>query len=231
MKVLVLGASGATGRLVVSQLLERKIAVRALVRNGAKVTDATRTQTLVELVTGSIDDFDQAQIKELLTGCDAVICCLGHTISFKGMYGSPRKLVTHAVQRVTAQLHAQQKFILMSTTAYTDGSRGERNSKGESVIFSLLKVLLPPHRDNMLASDHLVHDVGDTLSWVAVRPDTLVDEIHVTGYEVCEHRKRSPIFDSGKVSRINVAHFMAELIQDERLWGQWEHRMPVLYNT
>jgi len=232
MKVLVLGASGATGRLVVSQLVERKIEVRALVRTSAKVPDSLRSQAFVELVTGSIDDFDQAQIHALLKDCDAAICCLGHTITFKGMFGSPRKLVTHAVQRITDQMQASQKFILMSTTAYTDGSRGEKNSRGESIVFSLLKVLLPPHRDNMLAADHLVYRIGETqaFSWVAVRPDSLIDEAHVTAYELCEQKKRSPLFNPGKASRINVAHFMAELVQDGRVWERWKGRMPVLYN-
>ncbi len=231
MKVLVLGASGATGRLVVSQLVERNIRVRALVRPTARVDEQIRDHALVELVSGQIDDCGEQDIQNLIEGCDAVICCLGHNISLKGMFGRPRKLVTHAVQRVTAQLHASQKFILMSTTAYTDGSRGEKNSRGESIIFSLLEVVLPPHRDNMLAADHLVHEIGETLPWVAVRPDSLVDDEQVTGYEVYEHRQRSPMFNPGKASRINTAHFMAELVQDDGLWEQWKQRMPVLYTT
>jgi len=42
---------------------------------------------------------------------------------------------------------------------------------------------------------------------------------------------RSALFASGVTSRINVAHFMANLITDDHLWQQWKGRMPVIYNT
>jgi nucleoside-diphosphate-sugar epimerase len=232
MKVVVLGASGATGKLVVSQLVERNMQVRALVRPTAQVDERLRDHALVELVSGLIDDYGEQEIRDLIEGCDVVISCLGHTISFKGMFGSPRKLVAHAVERVTSQLRSNQRFLLMSTTAYTNAKEQEKNSRGEALVFSLLKVLLPPHRDNMLAADHLVHRIGETqaFSWVAVRPDSLIDEEQVTAYELCEHKKRSPLSDPGKASRINVAHCMAELVRDEQLWEQWKFRTPVLYN-
>ncbi len=33
---------------------------------------------------------------------------------------------------------------------------------------------------------------------------------------------RSALFNPGKVSRINVAHFMAGLITNEKTWQKWE---------
>jgi nucleoside-diphosphate-sugar epimerase len=41
---------------------------------------------------------------------------------------------------------------------------------------------------------------------------------------------RSPIFEVGSTSRINVAHCMAELLTGEALWRTWKGRMPVIYN-
>jgi hypothetical protein len=129
-------------------------------------------------------------------------------------------------------LKLNPKFILMSTTAYTNKTIGEKNSLGEKIIFSLLKVLLPPHRDNMLAADHLVHKLGTNsgISWIAVRPDSLIDEEDVTKYEIHNHKIRSPLFNPGKTSRINVSHFMAELVTNDKLWQDWKQKTPVIYN-
>jgi uncharacterized protein YbjT (DUF2867 family) len=93
MKTLVLGASGATGKLVVQQLVKRKIQARIVVRKSAILPSQILDDKNIEIIKGSIDDFDIAKIKELVKDCDSVICCLGHNISFKGIYGSPRKLV------------------------------------------------------------------------------------------------------------------------------------------
>jgi hypothetical protein len=41
---------------------------------------------------------------------------------------------------------------------------------------------------------------------------------------------RSAIFDAGQTSRINVGHFMAELITNDDTWQQWHGQMPVIYN-
>jgi len=36
--------------------------------------------------------------------------------------------------------------------------------------------------------------------------------------------------DAGQTSRINVAHFIAELLTAEAAWEQWKGRMPMIYN-
>jgi hypothetical protein len=68
------------------------------------------------------------------------------------------------------------------------------------------------------------------VEWAAVRPDDLINEKEVTEYEVHPSPIRSAIFNAGKVSRINVAHFMATLIHDDKLWQKWKGQMPVIYS-
>jgi hypothetical protein len=68
------------------------------------------------------------------------------------------------------------------------------------------------------------------MTWVVVRPDSLRDEDDVTGYSIHTSPTRSAIFDPGSTSRINVAHFMADLITNDQLWDNWEGQMPVIYN-
>ena len=235
MKALVLGASGATGNLVVQQLAAKNIKVRIVVRESAAIPNQISNDSSIEIVKGNINEFDIEKIKNNINDCDFVICCLGHNISFKGIFGPPRKLVSNVVSKIVEALYTlnlNQKFILMSTTAYTNRKIGEVNTVGENIVFSLLKVLLPPHKDNMLAADHLVHKLNTktNIDWVAVRPDSLFNEENVSNYEIHNKKIRSAIFNPGKTSRINVSHFITELVTNEKLWNEWKHKTPVLYN-
>ncbi|MDP1994696.1 MAG: SDR family oxidoreductase [Ignavibacteria bacterium] len=235
MKALVLGASGATGKLVVQQLLNKNINVRAVVRESAIIPGQISEDKSIEIIRGNINDFEIAQIKDIVKDCDSVICCLGHNISVKGILGPPHKLVYNTVVKITKALQSlnlNTKFILMSTTAYTNGKIGELNIAREKIIFSLLKMFLPPHKDNMLAADHLVYKLNTktNIDWVAVRPDSLFNEENVSEYEIHNCKIGSAIFNPGKTSRINVSHFMVELITNDKLWDEWKHKTPVIYN-
>jgi nucleoside-diphosphate-sugar epimerase len=235
MKAIVLGASGKTGKLVVQQLIKREIHIRMVVRESAVISSDISANKKIEIIKGNVNDFNIEKIKELVKDCDCVICCLGHNISFKGIFGPPYKLVYNIVKKIieaTQFFNRHQKFILMSTTAYTNKIAGEKNSFGEKIIFLLLKVFLPPHRDNMLSADHLVYKLvaNTNIDWVAVRPDSLIDEQKESRYEIHNHKIRSPLFNPGKTSRINVSHFMAELVINDKLWQEWKQKTPVLYN-
>ena len=235
MKAFVLGASGATGKLVVKQLIKKNIQVRVVVRESAIIPVHISDDKSIEVIKGSINDFDIVKIKDLVKDCESVISCLGHNLSFKGIYGPPHKLVYNTVVKIIEVLKSPElntKFILMSTTAYTNRKTGEVNTFGEKIVFSLLKVLLPPHKDNMLAADHLVYKLGSktNIDWVAVRPDSLIDEENVSEYEIHNNKVRGPIFNPGKTSRINVSNFMAELVTNDKLWQEWKHKTPVIYN-
>ena len=237
MKVLVLGASGATGSLVVRQLIKRKITTRILIRRTASLTEEIIESPLVETVEGNINELDQSEMNELMADCNVVISCLGHNISFKGMFGKPRYLVFDAIKKISETVkntaNKKVKIILMNTTGYTNSLSGEKNSIVESIILSLLKFLLPPHRDNVKAADFLINAIGKEekkIEWVAVRPDTLINNEEESAYEVFESPVRSPIFNAGKTSRINVSHFMAELVTDQKLWEKWLYKTPVIYN-
>ena len=237
MKTLVLGASGATGKLVVKQLMKKNISTRILVRESAVLPEEIAGNPFVETVRGNVHELNPAEMNDLMQNCNVVISCLGHNVSLKGMFGHPRNLVVDALRNVSEAIRKSTekkvKIILMSTTAFTNSFSGEKNSIGERIILSLLLFLLPPHRDNVRAARFLINEIGkedEKIEWIAVRPDTLIDNNVESEYEICEHPVRSPIFDAGKTSRINVSHFMAELVTDEGLWKKFLFKTPVLYN-
>ena len=237
MKVLVLGATGATGRLVVKQLLDSKVNVKIIARKESRVSSEVISNELVEMVAGNISEFDLNKTLELINDCDSVVCCLGHNISFKGLFGKPRMLVSDSIKNICNAIERgnkkKVKVILMSTTGNMDRRIKENYSIKDKVVVSLLKFILPPHKDNIEAATYLADVIGENnskIDWIAVRPDALINEENVSEYEIIQSPKRSPVFNAGKTSRINVAHFMVELLKNDELWSEWKFRMPVIYN-
>lgn len=238
MTTLVVGASGATGKQLVEQLLNTKQKVKVIVRSTEKLPESWKNNDQLSIIQASILDISEDEIAEYVRDCDAVTSCLGHNMSWKGIYGKPRKLVTDAVILLCNAIKKNApdkpiKFLLMNTTGNTNRDLNETISIGQKIVIGLLRLLLPPHVDNEQAADYLRTKIGQKnsfIEWVAVRPDGLVNEDEVTEYEVYPSPTRSAIFDSGKISRINVGHFMAELISENDLWNRWKGQMPVIYS-
>lgn len=238
MTTLVVGASGATGRLLVKQLLSRGLGVKVIVRSPDKLPKDVRNHRNLSVVHASVLNLSDAEMVKHVNGCDAVASCLGHTLSLKGIYGHPRLLVTEATRRLCNAIKANKperpvRFVLLNTAGNSNHDIPERISFGQECVIWLLRLLLPPHLDNERAADYLRTKIGQderTIEWATVRPDNLIDESQVTEYDVYPSPIRSAIFDAGVTSRINVAHFMADLIADNEIWNKWKGQMPVIYN-
>lgn len=238
MTVLVVGASGATGSKLVEQLLVQNQKVKVIVRSPEKLPLSWKTNDNLQIITASVLDLSDAQMRTIVSDCDAVTSCLGHNLTFKGIYGKPRRLVTDATRRLCDAIKANHskstiKFVLMNTTGNRNRDLNEPISFAQKCVIGILRLLLPPHVDNEKAADYLRTQIGqnDTyIEWTAVRPDGLINKDTVTPYEIHPSPTRSAIFNAGKVSRINVAHFMERLIIDDNLWNKWKGQMPVIYS-
>ena len=232
MIILVLGGTGATGRLVIKKLLTQGNEVIALVRNSSTLAPQERLTTITETAL----TIDKQQLSSILGTVDAVICCLGHNLSWRGVYGPPLMLVKNSIQRVVESLPEQRtsplKLVLMNTTGNRNLDLNEAISLPQKIVLMILRCCLPPHLDNERSANLLRQDYKDNnkIEWIAVRPDGLVDEINVSAYTQHESPTRSAIFDAGKTSRINVADFMCQLVSDNELWTKWKGQMPVIYN-
>ena len=239
MNILIVGASGATGRLLVEQLLERGQFVKVIVRSPDKLPEAIRQHDHLSVIQASVLDLPDAELAKHMQDCDAVAVCLGHTMNLQGIFGHPRRLVTDATRRLCAAIRANApeeptKFVLMNTVGNSNRDRNEPISFAQKCVIGLLRLLTPPHADNEQAADYLRTRIGRNdgmIAWVAVRPDGLIDADEVSAYEVHPSPMRSAIFDPGRTSRVNVGHFMADLITDDDTWQQWKGQMPVIYNS
>jgi len=238
MNVLVVGASGATGSKLVEQLLIEKHKVKVIVRSPDKLPESWKSNDNLQIISASLLELSDTEMSEIVSDCNVIASCLGHNLTFKGIYGQPRRLVTDATRRLCGaitsnKLQRTTKFVLMNTTGNRNRDLNEPISFAQKCVIGLLRLLLPPHVDNEKSADYLRTQIGQnnsTIEWVVVRPDGLINEEEVTSYDIYPSPTRSAIFNAGNVSRINVAHFMASLINDTNLWTQWKGQMPVIYS-
>ncbi|MEE9428659.1 MAG: NAD(P)-binding oxidoreductase [Paracoccaceae bacterium] len=235
--ILVAGATGATGQQLVAQLLQAGAHVRAIVRTPESLTDSIRNHRNLTIIRASILDIDPARMAQHVNGCSAVISCLGHNLNFKGLFGAPRQLCTNATRNLCRAIDANVpdepvRFILMNTVAVKNPDSDARRTFTERSLQALLRVALPPHRDNENAATYLRQQIGNNsahIEWCAVRPDTLINA-DVSDYVI----QQSPVTNllSGRpTSRANVAQFMVALTQGKTLWQEWKFRMPVVMNA
>ena len=244
--VMVLGGTGRTGRLVLSQLLERGVSVRAIVRDAERLPAGVAADPGLAVVEADLLSLSDEYVRGLMQGCDAVISCLGHNITLKGIFGSPRDLVTRTAARVCRAIEAAEparavKYILMSSVSVNQPARRDaRRGRFEKAVVALMRGVLPPARDNQRAADYLIRaygsaavitpgSAGRSVEWVAVRPDTLL-EGPVTQYHLYDGLVSS-LFHPDNTNRANVAHFMCELVTDPEAWKTWAGRFPVIVNA
>lgn len=238
MTTFVVGASGATGKLLVEQLLTSGQRVKIAVRTTSNLPDNWNSNAHLIIIRKNISEITVEEMSEYLADCQSVASCLGHNMTWKGIYGKPRKLVADTVRLLCESIQKNtpdkpMKFVLMSTTGNRNRDLNEPISVGERIVIALLRLLLPPHPDNEKAADYLRVQIGQRnpyVEWVAVRPDTLINDDVVTEYTLHKSPTSSALFNPGKTSRINVANLMSRLITDENLWAQWKGQMPVIYN-
>ena len=236
--VLLVGGTGRTGRRVLEQLLHRGVRVRAIVRAAHKLPADVAQHPGLEVVEADLLSLGDEELRRHVLGCDAVISCLGHVISFRGVFGPPRDLVTEAATRLCRAIAAVQpakpvKFILMSSVSVNrPGGMDTRRGRFERAFLWMLRGLIPPANDNQKAAEVLYSGVGMAspfVQWVAVRPDSLLDG-DVSGYALHEGLISS-LARPDSTNRANVAHFMCELVTNPKAWDDWKGKLPVIVNA
>ena len=235
--VLVVGATGNTGRPLVEQLLTLGYSVRVIVRSRDRLSTPILEHPKSTVIEASLLDLSDEGLTQLVHGCVAVISCLGHNLTFKGLFGAPRMLCTDATRRLCAAIEtlhpaSPTKFILMNTVGVSNPDLQESRPLFERAILSLLRWSLPPVRDNEAAAEYLYETLGTKsqhIEWCTVRPDTLVNA-EISPYELAASPV-TPLFDGRATTRANVAHFMTQLVRDEALWERWKFQMPVIMNA
>lgn len=208
MKLLILGASGPTGRLTVEQALATGDSVTALARTPSSLDDFAGS---IDVVQG--DATVAGDIVKALAGCDAVIAALGRGKSIRA-----------------------EEFFTRSTSAFLDAARDAgvkrvvwMSSFGVGETFddanAMQKVMYRTFLRNIYANkaEAEVMIRASDLDWTLVYPSALMNGPMTGKYQVDDHVEMKFI---ARISRADVAHFMAKCVHDDR----WIRRDAVITN-
>ena len=190
MKLLILGATGATGLQVVTQAVERGHTVTAFVRNAGPLE---KFGDRIAVVRGNV--LDSSELGRVLAGQETVLSAFG-----------PR------LPRSKADADLLQRFGVALTGAMQQA--GVRRVVIESTAYLFKDAIFPPaHVFGRLFFPGVVRDAGEMekifeesgLDWTLVRPPQLTDKPGTGKYRVLE--SHLPPFGF-KIARADVADFM-----------------------
>jgi putative NADH-flavin reductase len=206
-KLLVLGATGATGRLIVTGALERGHEVTALVRSREKASSLDGATLLVG------DARDEATLRRAVKGVDAVISSLGTSVSpFREV-----TLLSQATRALVAAMNVEHISRLICITGVGAGdSVGHGGFVFNNLFFPLLLRKVYQDKDRQEA---IVKESG--LDWVLVRPVILNDKPARGSVRALTDLSS---FNGGTVSRADVANFVLDQVRDET----WSRRAPLI---
>ncbi len=162
-RVLVVGATGGTGRELVRQALERGLEVTAFVRNPAALGIEHPRLTVVRG-----DVLDAASVEDAMRGQDAVLCALGH----KKFY-PPSRILSAGTANILQAMQAQGARRLVCETSL--GIGGSAGRMGLYYTLFVLPVILPFYFWDKTRQERLVARSG--VEWVIVRPAALTDGV------------------------------------------------------
>ena len=195
-KVLILGATGGTGKHLLAQALARGHDVTVLVRSPDRLPPGVER---ARVLTG--DALDDAALAEAVQGQDTVVSALGVGSSFKS-----RSLIARSVPAILRAMENAGVRRLVFTSAYGVGETFRDVPLLPSILMRLLFRDL--YADKALGDDVIRRSA---LDWTLVYPTTLTNGPNTGTYRAGErlHLRGLPT-----ISRADVADFLANQIED-----------------
>jgi uncharacterized protein YbjT (DUF2867 family) len=207
MKVLVLGATGGTGRLIVHDALEKGYSVVALVRSTARTPDLRGA----DIIKG--DARDEGALMRALDGCDAVVSSLGTGIS-------PFSEVSLLTEATNALVPAMRRSGVRRLVCISALGVGDSRGHGGFVFDRLFQPLLLRHAYKDKGRQEAAIRAS-SLDWVIVRPAMLTND-------PARGSVRAVVdlagVNGGKVARADVARFVVEQLAQDT----WLKQTPLL---
>jgi uncharacterized protein YbjT (DUF2867 family) len=204
MELVILGATGSTGKLLVEQALAAGNLVVAYARNPAKLNLRNERLTKVQ---GELSDL--AKIESAVKGADAVLSVLGP----KG--GSKGKPLTQGMQTIVAamQQHGVRRLIVTSTLSASDPQ--DRPELRARVLVGIIRLSMRPVYEEIVSMAEVVRASG--LDWTILRL-TLLNNKPASGLVKAGYLGKGEV--GTWISRADVAAFMLKQVQDTRYLRQ-----------
>jgi uncharacterized protein YbjT (DUF2867 family) len=207
MKVLVLGATGGTGREICRVAAANGHSVVALVRSVARAQNLAGA-TLVEG-----DARDEAALQRALAGCSGVISSIGTSVS---PFNEVTLLSTATRALVKVMTQEGVRRLVCITGLGAGDSRGHGGFVFDKLIMPLL--LRKVYEDKNRQED-IVRASG--LDWVLVRPVVLNDK---PGTGAVQALTDLSDVHGGTIARSDVASFVVDQLTDD----QWLSHAPLI---
>ena len=160
-RVLIIGATGGTGRHLVSQALDLGYAVTALVRNPARLQVHHPRLTVVPG-----DVLDPASVDAAMRGQEAVLCALGHKRWFQ-----PTRILSEGTRNILKSMETHRVPRLVCETSLGIGDSAGR--MGLYYTFFVIPLILPFYFWDKTRQERLIAASG--VEWVIVRPGVLTN--------------------------------------------------------
>jgi len=210
-KLLVFGASGATGQCIVAEAERRGHEVVAFIRGESCA--ATPTRQIIRGDATSATDVDDA----IAAGCDVVISALGaRSLKKTHLLEIAVKAMIEAMRR-----NRVSRLIELSAAGTFGMPKASRISIPERVTFEILRrTVLRNSFDDHAAADQLVHQ--SALNWTIVRPPALADG-PPRGYSISV----DGLDRGGAVSRADVAAAIVDIMESEL----FIHQSPFVFRS
>ena len=160
-RILIVGATGRTGRRLVARALERGFGVTALVRNPAKLQLGHERLTVVQ---GNV--LDAGSIDKAMRGQEAVLSALGHQ-----RYFYPTRIQSDGTKNVlrAMETHGVRRFVCMTSLGIGDSV----GRLGLIYTFFVIPVILPFYFWDKTRQEKAI--VASGVDWTIVRPGALTN--------------------------------------------------------
>ena len=199
MKILVFGASGATGYNLVSQAVEKGHHVRAFVRDPSKLKIENKNLNIFQ---GDVSNYQQ--VEDAVKDQEAVFSALGASTPFKRNF----TLIKGIENIVQAMINCRVERLLYQSFLGVKENRKELGFLLDHIIATLLKRSIQDHevKENIITTS--------SLQWTIVRCPTLTNGPLTGKYIDGERIQSASILPS--LSRADVADFMLKELHDKK---------------
>jgi putative NADH-flavin reductase len=207
MKILILGATGRTGRLIVEDALKQGYDINVLVRDKNKISFSSRS---IKVYQGT--PTRRADIAAAMQGCEVVISALGIARASDAPWSkliTAKDFISESMKNVIAEADQQNLKRLITVSAWGVGETKKEIPFWLRWLINYTK--LGPVYAEHEAEEKLLAD--SNLNWTAVRPVALNDSKKIKTLKVSFNNFPKPNL---QISRQSVARFMVDILQSDK---------------
>lgn len=217
MRVLILGATGAAGVLLIQEALAASHTVVVYARSPDKLAEEIRHDPRVTVHKGELDD--REALSSAIMGVDAVLSALGPSVSRGPMHpkGTPLARAYSLIIELMIG-HRVRRLLALGTPSITDPS--DKFSLRMSIIVNGVATLARTAYEDVVAIGETIRTQGNDLDWTIVRVPLLSgadDKNLVVGY-----------VGDGKtgiwVTRAGFASFVVQELEK----NEWVKKAPLI---